>query len=159
MTHDAMAHDTCGAAQPEREIRTLGAGAFFGERALLRSEPRSANVIATSTVSTMVSHCHILSVSAVCHGEPARDLPSASSHTVPHHHTLPPSHASLIITLCSHHTPAAIAPCCHRTLLSHCLSHLRVLFALRGPVCCIMCCPPIEHNSQVQDAGHMTHDA
>jgi Cyclic nucleotide-binding domain len=38
----------------EREVMRLGKGDFFGERALLKNEPRGANVIATGYVDCLV---------------------------------------------------------------------------------------------------------
>lgn len=50
-----VATKTLGPGQPEKEIKQYKAGDYFGERALIKGEPRYANIKATSEIVKVIS--------------------------------------------------------------------------------------------------------
>lgn len=48
MSGEAIATKTIEVGKPPQEVYKYNAGDYFGERALLKNEPRAANIIATS---------------------------------------------------------------------------------------------------------------
>jgi len=48
MSGEAVATKTIEPGKPPQEVYRYGAGDYFGERALLKNEPRAANIVATT---------------------------------------------------------------------------------------------------------------
>jgi cAMP-dependent protein kinase regulator len=54
----AKATKTIHAGQPPQEVKSYHAGDYFGELALLKNEPRAANVVATSSLKCVALDRH-----------------------------------------------------------------------------------------------------